>query len=81
MLKQINPLPLIKQFSKSVCRNGKENFGRELLLLIVGCITSFRLVLVHFESLRILVQLKDLNMFFTPWRVLQRNKTTLFLVH
>ena len=30
-------------------------------LLAVGCITSFRLVLVHFESLQILVQLRDLK--------------------
>ena len=35
----------------------------ELLLLPVGCITSFRLALVHFESLTILEQPKDLNVF------------------
>ena len=35
----------------------------ELLLLAVGCITSFRLALVHFESLTILEQPKDLNVF------------------
>ena len=31
------------------------------MLVVVGCITLFRLVLVDFESLRILVQPKDLN--------------------
>ena len=42
---------------------------RESLLLVVGCITLFQLVLVRLESLRILVQSKDLNMFFTAVKI------------
>ena len=48
--------PVIKGLSKSAYLwtwLGKT--GPELLLLVVDCITSFRLVSVHFESLRILV--------------------------
>ena len=41
-----------------------KKIGHELLLLTVGYIASFPLILVHFESLRILVQPKDSNMCF-----------------
>ena len=65
MPKLLKTLPLIKEFSKDACLwtlEGKS--GRESLLLVVGCITSFQIVLVHFESLRIFVQPKDLNICF-----------------
>ena len=39
--------------------------GRESLLLVVGYITSFWLVLVHFEWLTILLQPNDLNIRFS----------------
>ena len=41
------------------CKHGKE------ILVVVGCITLFWLVLVHFESLRILMQPKVLNICFS----------------
>ena len=55
-----------------------EHIGKtdgESLLSVVGYIISFRLGLVQFKSLRILVQPKDLNIFFSqlrkliPWRI------------
>ena len=66
MPQKIKILPLIRRLSKSVwLGTGKAKTGRESLLLVVGRITSFRLVLVHFESLRILVHPKDLNICFS----------------
>ena len=53
----------------SDCGHGKKK------LLVNRCCwlwvsnTSFRLVLVHIETLRISVQLKDLNMFFIAMKI------------
>ena len=53
----------------------------------MGCITSFRLVLVYFESSQILLQPKEICicfsqlLIFIPWNVQKRNKTTLLLLH
>ena len=45
----------------SDCEHGKEKLVVNRCCYFWACITSFQLALVHFESLRILVQLKDLH--------------------
>ena len=56
-----------------VCQNlsayGKAlgTIGCEWLLLVVGCNTSFLLVLVHFKFLRILVQ--SIDLFYIPMKI------------
>ena len=53
----------------SFVNKGIGKIGLELLLLVVGCVTWFQLILVHFELLQILVQPKDLNICFSqPWK-------------
>ena len=52
-----------------VCGHDKEQLLANRLLLLVGCTTSFRLVLVRFECFRVLVQLKDKNLFSTPMKI------------
>ena len=49
--------------------HGSEQLVANRLLLVVGCITSFRLVLVRFELLQILVQLKDKYLFSAPMKI------------
>ena len=51
------------------CGYGLGTTGRELLLLVVCCITSFRLVLVRFELLHILVQSIDKYLFSIPMEI------------
>ena len=51
------------------CEYSLGTIGHEWLLLVVGCITSFGLVLFCFELLRILVQSKDKYLFFIPMKI------------
>ena len=46
-----------------VCGHGLGKIGGEWLLLFMGCINSFRLILICFEMLRILVQSIDKYLF------------------
>ena len=61
----MKPFLSIKGLSKSAWLwTWKGKTSRKSLVLAVGCITLFQLVLVHFESWRILVQPKDSNIVF-----------------
>ena len=47
---------------------GKKQLVANCTLLVVGCITPFRIILFRFELLQILVQLKDKYLFSRPMK-------------
>ena len=59
--RRLNLKILKRDFQLSTIMGVQSNISLSSCLVVVVCITSFRLVLVHSESLRILVQPKDLN--------------------
>ena len=67
--RHLNPKILQRDIQLPTIMAVQSNISLSSCLVVEACSTSFRLVLVYFESLQILVQSKGLNICFTAMKV------------